>query len=200
MWRCRAAVSRCRPCRQSPLATPAQKPRERNRRRVPEGWVESTEPFSRSFKVGKGATLLLANISGNIQVTAAAGEHIEVQALKRAWGPNAEQAKQRLATRPSRRMRPAIVSKCAWSMAERKDGRGVDVEFDVKVPADTVVELRTVSGDMRVTNVKGEVRVQGVSGNVVLEGTPQAGDGEDGLRRHRASRTPERTHSCRCRR
>ena len=51
------------------------------------------------------------------------------------------------------------------------DARRVDVEFNVKVPADTTVDLRTVSGDVRVTNVKGEVRVQGVSGNLALEGT-----------------------------
>jgi hypothetical protein len=37
------------------------------------GWVESTEPFSRTFKVTKGAALLLANIGGNIQVSPGAG-------------------------------------------------------------------------------------------------------------------------------
>ena len=39
---------------------------------------------------------------------------------------------------------------------ERQGGRGIDVEFSVKVPADAAVDLRTVSGDIRVTNVKGE--------------------------------------------
>ena len=54
---------------------------------------------------------------------------------------------------------------------ERRDGRGIEIEFNVKVPADATIDLRTVSGDIRVTNVKGEVRVQGVSGNLSLEGT-----------------------------
>ena len=80
-----------------PPRDPRQKPRERDRRRIPDGWVESTEPFSRAFPVGKGATLMLSNIAGNIQVTPGSGERIEVEALKHAWGPNAEQAKQRLA-------------------------------------------------------------------------------------------------------
>ena len=55
--------------------------------------------------------------------------------------------------------------------SERRDGRGINVEFNVKVPADALVDLRTVSGDIRVTNVKGEVRVQSVNGNLALEGT-----------------------------
>ena len=70
----------------------------------------------------------------------------------------------------SKPTRPVTASSCASSSGER-DGRGVDVEFSVKVPPDTTVDLRTVSGDIRVTNVKGEVRVQGVSGNLSLEGT-----------------------------
>jgi DUF4097 and DUF4098 domain-containing protein YvlB len=41
----------------------------------------------------------------------------------------------------------------------------------VKVPSDTTVDLRSLSGDIRVTNVKGEVRVQAVSGNLALDGT-----------------------------
>ena len=148
-----------------------EKPRERNRRRVPEGWVESTEPFSRSFPVAKGAALLLSNISGNIQVTAAAGERIEVEALKRGWGPNAEQAKQRLPDATIETYAAANRVELRVAHGPRKDGRTVDVEFNVKVPADTAVDLRTMSGDIRVTNVKGEVRVQGVNGNLALSGT-----------------------------
>ena len=57
-----------------PPSDPREKAREderakQPRRRVPEGWVESTEPFSRSFKVGRDATLLLTNVAGNIQVS-----------------------------------------------------------------------------------------------------------------------------------
>jgi len=54
---------------------------------------------------------------------------------------------------------------------ERREGRALEIEFNVKVPADATIDLRTVSGDIRVTNVKGEVRVQSVSGNLSLEGT-----------------------------
>ena len=154
-----------------PPRDPRQKPRERDRRRVPDGWVESTEPFSRAFPVGKGATLMLSNIAGNIQVTTGTGERIEVEALKHAWGQNAEQAKQRLADALIETYATGNRVELRVESGERRDARGVDIEFNVKVPADTTVDLRTVSGDIRVVNVKGEVRVQGVSGNVGLEGT-----------------------------
>ena len=154
-----------------PPRDPRQKPRERDRRRIPDGWVESTEPFSRAFPVGKGATLMLSNIAGNIQVTTGTGERIEVEALKHAWGQNAEQAKQRLADALIETYATGNRVELRVESGERRDARGLDVEFNVKVPADTTVDLRTVSGDVRVVNVKGEVRVQGVSGNVGLEGT-----------------------------
>jgi hypothetical protein len=154
-----------------PPRDPRQKARERDRRRIPEGWVESTEPFSRAFPVGKGATLMLSNIAGNIQVSAGTAARIEVEAMKHAWGPNAEQSKQRLSDAMIETYATGNRVELRVEHGERRDARNIDVEFNVKVPADTTVDLRTVSGDIRVTNVKGEVRVQGVSGNVALEGT-----------------------------
>ena len=154
-----------------PPRDPRGKPRERERRRIPEGWVESTEPFTRSFPVGKAATLMLSNIGGNIQVSSAADGRIEVEALKHAWGPNAEQAKQRLADATIETYATANRVELRVEQGQRREGRGIDVEFNVKVPSDTTVDLRTVAGDTRVTNVKGEVRVQSISGNLALEGT-----------------------------
>ena len=154
-----------------PPDDPRQKPRDRDRRRVPDGWVESTEPFSRSFPVGKGSALMISNVAGNIQVSAGAGERIEVEALKRAWAPNAEQAKGRLSDAQIESFATGSRVELRVEYGERRDARVIEIEFSVKVPPDTTVDLRTVSGDVRVTNVKGEVRVQGVNGNLALEGT-----------------------------
>ena len=154
-----------------PPRDPRQKPRERERRRIPEGWVEATEPFTRSFPVTKAATLMLSNIAGNIQITPGAADKIEVEAMKHAWGPNPEQAKQRLPDALIESYATGNRVEVRVEHGERRDGRGIEIEFNVKVPADATIDLRTVSGDIRVTNVKGEVRVQGISGNLSLEGT-----------------------------
>ena len=154
-----------------PPKDPRQKPRDRERRRIPEGWVESTEPFTRTFNVGKGAVLLVTNVAGNIQVTPGAADRIEVEALKHAWGPNAEQAKARLGDSTVEAYASGNRVEVRVEHGGRNDPRNVEVEFNVKVPPDGAVDLRTVSGDIRVTNVRGEVRVQGISGNLGLEGT-----------------------------
>jgi hypothetical protein len=154
-----------------PPRDPNEKPRERDRRRVPNGWVETTEPFSRTFPVGKGATLILSNTSGTVQVTAASGDRIDVDALKHAWGPNAEQAKRRLADAQIESYASGNRVELRVEHGDRGGDRRVDIEFNVKVPADTAVDIRTASGDVRVTNVKGEVRVQSANGHLALEGT-----------------------------
>lgn len=154
-----------------PPRDPRDKPRERERRRVPQGWVEATEPFNRSFPVGKAATLMLSNVGGNIQVSSGADGRIEVDALKHAWAPNAGQAKQRLADATIETYATANRVELRIEQGQRRDGRGIDVEFNVKVPSDTAVDLRTVAGDIRVANIKGEVRVQSINGNLSLEGT-----------------------------
>jgi hypothetical protein len=158
-----------------PPKDPRQKPRERDRRRIPEGWVEVTEPFTRSFTVSKGATLMLSNISGNIQIVPGSAASIEIEALTHAWGPNADAAKQRLGDAVIETYASGNRVEVRVEHGQRRDARGVDVEFNVKVPGDAAVDVRTVSGDVRVTNVKGELRVQGVSGNIALEGTARIG-------------------------
>src|SRR4029450_1369770 len=44
------------------------------------------------------------------------------------------------------------------------------VDYTVTVPRDANVVLRSVSSDVRVTNVNGELRAETVSGNVVTSG------------------------------
>jgi ribosomal protein L21E len=150
-----------------------ERERERAARQARERQNETTEPYSRAFKVGKGAALTIENPSGNIQVTAGTGEQIDVQARKRAWGPDPEQAKRRLADSTIEAYASGNRVDIRVEHSERGSGRGVEVEFDVKVPPDTSLDLRSASGDVRVTNVNGEVRLQAVSGNVLLEGTPR---------------------------
>jgi len=154
-----------------PPKDPREKPRERRGRRIPEGWVDTTEPFTKTFPVTKGAMLMLSNISGNIQIVPGTADKIEVEALKRAWGPSVEQAKQRLGDAVIETYATGNRVEVRVENGERRDGRGIDVEFNVKVPGDAAVDLRTVSGDVHITNVKGELRIQNVSGNVQLEGT-----------------------------
>jgi DUF4097 and DUF4098 domain-containing protein YvlB len=51
---------------------------------------------------------------------------------------------------------------------DRRPGRGagwVTVDYTIRVPPETAVELRSVSGDIELQNLQGEVRIQSVSGD-----------------------------------
>ncbi len=128
------------------------------------------EPFSRTLKVGANSALLVGNTRGDITVTAAGAGQIEVSAVKRARGTD-DEAKRRLAGAP-------IDVHATGNRVEVQfdpESGGVQADFTIKVPSDCAVDLRAVSGDIRVTNVKGELRTQVVSGNVTLDGTSRIG-------------------------
>jgi hypothetical protein len=148
----------------------SQKPRVRVPR-DPSNTVESTEPFARTFKVGSDAALLVVNVRGNIVVSAGSGDQIDAKATKHAWGSNDEDAKRRLANTVIEVYTTGNRVELRAEPNARFDSGNIEVEFDIKVPPDCSVDLRSVSGDVRVTNVKGELRSQTVSGNLTLEAT-----------------------------
>jgi hypothetical protein len=154
-----------------------QDPRPRGSR-IPPNWVESTEPFARTFKVASNPTLLIVNVRGNIVVSAGAGDQIDARAVKRAWGSNEEDAKRRLANTTVEVYSTGSRVELRAEPNARFDSGNIEVEFDVKVPPDCSVDLRSVSGDVRVTNVKGELRVQTVSGGLTLDSTSRIAVGK----------------------
>jgi DUF4097 and DUF4098 domain-containing protein YvlB len=48
----------------------------------------------------------------------------------------------------------------------------MSVDYVIAVPASTTVALKTISGDVTVTNVKGEVRIETVSGDLDVSNLP----------------------------
>jgi hypothetical protein len=129
---------------------------------------ERTERIERTFKVGDGAMLVLANVSGDIAVSAAPGAEIRVEAVKRTRIADEDEAKRQLeATRVEFSERPG-------SVEVRAEPRGrhnrVSVSYTATVPPATRLEVRSVSGDVSITAVKGEVQAETVSGTVKASG------------------------------
>ena len=54
-----------------------------------------------------------------------------------------------------------------------KRGSRAWVDYTVIVPAGTTVDVKSVSGDVQVSNVRGEVRAESVSGDVVASALPR---------------------------
>jgi DUF4097 and DUF4098 domain-containing protein YvlB len=135
------------------------------------GRIEQVERISKTSKIGASGQLELANISGDIVVTAGAGDEVKIEAVKRGRGATEEEAKAQLANvtveiteRPGR----VDVRARYPESSERHRHINVSVDYTVTAPAGTNVLVRSVSGDIRVTGTKGDLDAETVSGDVTI--------------------------------
>jgi len=128
--------------------------------------AEQTERFSSKVRVGRDGRVSLANISGDIVVTAGGGDEVSIEAVKRARG-GADQLRD---VRIDVQNRPGAVDIQVNHLA-RNDR--VSVDFTLTVPANASVDLHSVSGTIKVTGVRGSVRAETVSGAVTAADTPK---------------------------
>jgi len=126
---------------------------------------ETSDRWSRTFKVGPNGSLELSNISGDIVITGGPGDEIRVEAVKRVHARDAADAKQQLDAVTIQVNDRAGRVEIDTNYARRHDTH-VDVEFTVRVPANTTVGVHSVSGSIQLTGVNGEARLESVSGDV----------------------------------
>lgn len=127
---------------------------------------EQTERFSRRIRLGRDGRVTIQNIAGNIIVTGGSGDDVSIEAIKRTRG-NAGQL-------PSVRIivddRPGRVEVRTEHTA-RNDR--VSVDYTVSVPVSAGVDLKSVSGDVKITGVQGPVRAESISGTLTTASTPR---------------------------
>ena len=147
-----------------------QRLRGRGERGPDRGGPEFTETFSRTIRLGRNGSFDLSNISGDITVTGGNGEDLKIDAVKRVRRTTEQEAKtllQEIQIQVSERSGQVEVR--TEYPRNRRNWSG-EVEYTVAVPAGANVILRSVSGDLRVTNVRGELRAETVSGDVNASG------------------------------
>jgi DUF4097 and DUF4098 domain-containing protein YvlB len=125
---------------------------------------EETERMSRKFKIGATGRMALANISGDIVLTAGSGDEVALEAVKRTRGARSELSSVVIEIDE----RPGRVD-IRTRHTSRRDRASVD--YTVTVPREATVDVSSVSGDVRVTNLHGALRVQSVSGRVAVSGS-----------------------------
>jgi hypothetical protein len=130
---------------------------------------EQTETFSRKVKVGRDGRVSISNISGAITVTAAAGDEVSIDAVKR--GRTDRSALDRV---------HILVEEHPGRVDVRTDydrsffrENMVSVDYTVVVPAGASLDLYSISGQLKVDGVNGSVRFGTVSGNITGTRTPR---------------------------
>jgi DUF4097 and DUF4098 domain-containing protein YvlB len=130
---------------------------------------EVTDRFTRTVRIGRTGSFELSNVSGDVVVTGGAGEDVRIDAVKSVRSRDEANAKTLLdelrievAELPNRVEVRTIYP-------QRRNFNG-SVDYTVTVPTGASAAIKTVSGDVRITNVKGELRAESVSGDVVTSG------------------------------
>jgi DUF4097 and DUF4098 domain-containing protein YvlB len=134
------------------------------------GGPEQSERFSRKYKMGRDGRVSIANVAGDIVVTAGSGDEVSIEAVKRTRGDLGELENVRISVDE----RPGRVDIRTESDYERgRRGSRISVDFTVTVPASAALDVHSVSGSVKVTGVRGPVRAETVSGNVTTSETPK---------------------------
>ena len=143
----------------------------RGRQAYQGGGGAQSDRFSRKVRLGRDGRFSLSNIEGDIIVTGGGGEDVEIEAIKRTRGNQRQLDEVRIEVEE----RAGRVDVRTLYPRRNQRGPGVSVAYTVTVPVSASVELHSISGNIRVTNVQGAVRTDAISGNVTTSGTPRLG-------------------------
>jgi hypothetical protein len=138
---------------------------ERQARRDARRGPEQTETFSRTVRIGRNGTFDLSNVSGDVIVTGGGGDDVRIDATKRVRTNEADAKALLQAIQIQITERSGFVD-VRTELPRRRNWSG-GVDYTIALPSSANVTLRTVSGDLRMSNVRGELRAETVSGNVV---------------------------------
>jgi DUF4097 and DUF4098 domain-containing protein YvlB len=149
--------------------------------------TERTDRFSYKGKIGRDGRFSLGNIDGSIVVTGGAGDEVSIEAVKQTRGSQADLSAVDINVE-------ARAGHVDVQTRYRSRNVRVAVSYTVTVPTSTTLELKSISGDVRVTDVQGSVRAESISGDVTTSGTPRlelarsisgnvdlAGSGDEGV-------------------
>ena len=137
--------------------------------------------------VASGKWVKLQNINGDVEVTAATGDRVEVTAVKR--GKDADPDEVRIEVKRYGTNDENVFICAIWGEAtcdengyrsnrrrrdRDHDDNDIEVEFTVRVPRGVNVNVGTVNGSVDVRGVSGEVNASSVNGGVdaISDGGP----------------------------
>ena len=146
-----------------------QRPRDDERR-----GPETTERFSKTVRLRRGGTFALSNVAGDIVITGGGGNDVRIDAVKRVRSRDEAEAKTQLQAIEIEivELSNRVEVRTVYPGLQRRNALGV-VDYTVALPQDANVTVRSVAGDVQVTNVRGELRAESVNGDVTVSDAPR---------------------------
>ncbi len=130
--------------------------------------AEQSDTVSRKIRLGRNGQVTIQNIAGTISVTGASTDDVTIEAVKRTSGDRRQLGRV-----------DVIIDYKPGRVDVRTDHRDtfrgdrVSVDYTVTVPDSAFVELKSISGEVKVSGVKGAVRAESISGAVTTSNTPR---------------------------
>ena len=130
--------------------------------------------------LSKTGTLYLNNVSGDIEVLTWKDAQVKIEALKTSKADSLEKAKENAAKVTIEVTGEADLVSVETKYPKRTggfwggDSINVSVDYKIWVPEQAAVEIKSVSGDVRVAPIGGKAKIDSVSGNVELRGAAGA--------------------------
>lgn len=146
----------------------ARAERAEQRRRA--GREEQTETVTRTLNIGASGELEISNLSGDIVITRGGGSRVQIEALKIAHAGTPDAAREALGLVTvdfvERGSRAEV--RTSYPRNERRN-LNVSVQYTVSAPEHTRISARSLSGNIRVSDIRGDLKLVSLSGNVVVQ-------------------------------
>lgn len=127
--------------------------------------VGGTSVFEDSIESGPEPVVRLTNGPGQVRVEGVEGlESVEVSARRYARGRNPAVAKENASGVPVN-----VAGEGLELEISSDRGRGTGVDYDVRVPPSSVIEVESAAGDVTVSGLENDVTVLAESGDVSVE-------------------------------
>jgi DUF4097 and DUF4098 domain-containing protein YvlB len=141
------------------LAAPAAAQRDRDQDRGP----RETENVDRTLTLASGGTVRLKTFSGRVNITGGSGNQVVIKAVRRASRERLNDIKLEITQNGN-----VIDIDANHRVVERRNDNVVETDFDIQVPNQVTLDLRTFSAPIEVANVNGSVEVEGFSSEIRL--------------------------------
>lgn len=152
------------------------------RRDRDDGREQQVERTTKTVRVGAEGSLDVSNIAGDITVTRGGGSDATIEIVKTARGRTPDDARELLQLVQvevnERNGRAEVKTRYPSGDEQRRNNRrnvNVAVAYNITAPPGARVAIKSISGNITVTDIKGEVTAETISGDVRISGANRVG-------------------------
>ena len=122
-----------------------------------------TETVERTLSLAPGGTVRLKTFSGRVNITGSGGNQVVIKAVRRATRERLNDIKLEITQNGN-----VVDIDANHRVVERRNDNVVSTDFDIQVPSQVRLDLKTFSAPITVTGVAGDTIVDGFSGEIKL--------------------------------